>query len=488
MKNKTNPGQAALVLTLSLISILLSSCRPEPATDYQAFMEADPARAVLVLNGHSESISAIDGAEGAVYNDIQLVGYSGTNSAIPADMLVSGDNIYVMLSGQNSIEGYDKLSLDYLDDGRHYFKNGYNPMAFIPVSGTSWIFAAGFETDEVQPVNLSDPATDYSFVKAYEAVSLPVDAHSESKAAATTKNAAGDNKKRGSTGGAVYLNGADSRLYITNVRYDSSILLTEGDGSLAEYPADSGRYVKAGGYFREATLSIFGFNAGAFTTGASDSAIGLSLIKEINLESLYHSAAGGEYFPGDGLNPQSVFILDGRLNIVCTGTNGGAASYYSSSEYIPAGFSAGDEKPGTNPDDGKVIVLSLADTDNPSYMTQLAIGGSPAGFRDSIDTVRKIVYLAGVGGIQSYRYGPSAGDYSIIHSASSLLLGTDNPESDFYSGLCYDSSDSVLYVSFYSGDSVKTVNITGDSLSPSYSEGNSYTVGDGPGTLCILER
>ena len=471
-----------------LSAALLFSCEPDIKTDYQEYMEAEPERVVLVLNGHSETLSAIDGAEGLVYNDIRPVGYSGTNNAIPSDILVSGDNIYVLLSGQNSIESYNKLSLDYIDDGEHYFKNGYNPMAFIPVTGTSWVFVAGFEADEVQPVNLATPAANYSFAAAYEGVTMPSDAHSETKASATVKNAVGDNKARSSTGGAVYLNGADSRLYITNVRYDASILQTESDGSLAEYPADSDRYVKAGGYFREATLSIFGFNADAMVDGAADSSLAFSLIKEINLESLYHTAAGGEYFPGDGLNPQSVFILDGRLNIICTGTNGGTVRKYSADEYIPAGYAVGDEKPGTNPDDGIVLVLDLSDPDTPSYLTSLDIGGSPVGYRNAVDTTARIVYLAGVGGLQSYRYGTSVGDYVILHSSSNLLLGTENPESDFYSGLCYDSTDSALYVGFYSDDSVKTIQITGTASSPSYSEGMSYTVGDGPGALCILER
>ncbi|MDC7124967.1 MAG: hypothetical protein PQJ46_05340, partial [Spirochaetales bacterium] len=469
------------------------SCEPETLTDYQAYMKASPSRSLLVLNGSAESISAIDSETGTVYNNIQTVGHSGTNNAIPSDILIQDDTIYVVLSGQNSIESYNAESLDYVDDGRHYFENGYNPMCFIPVDGTSWIFCAGFETDELQAVNLSEPETDYSFLSCFEDVSISSDANDETQVSSTLKNAVGDNHSRCATGGAVLSDGSSSRLYVSNVRYDASILMTESDGSLAEYPADSGRYVQAPGYFREATISIFSFNADAMADGASDSDLSFSLVKEIDLESLFYAAAGssfgtGSYFPGNGLNPQSVFILGDRLNVICTGTNGGSAKYYSDSEYIPDGYSSGDEKPGTNSDDGVIIVLDISDPDSPSVLTWLNIGGSPSGFRNAIDDSRGVVYLAGVGGIQSYSYGSESSDYSVLHSSSDFILEADNSESDYYSGLYYDSDDNLLYISFYSGDSVKTISVAGDSSPYNYSESSSYSVGDGPGALGFLEK
>jgi hypothetical protein len=487
-ENKDMKKITAYITCVLLLAVLLS-CKPEPATEYAAYAAAAPEKAVLVLNAHSESISAYDPAENVVYNNIQTVGHSGTNKAIPADLLLYGGNIHVLLSGQNSIETYNKVSLDYVDKGKHYFKNGYNPMAFIPVPGRPWVFTAGFETDEIQAVNLTDAETDYSFYRSFEAVTLPEGAHTETKAAASAGNAVGDNKRRSSTGGAVLAGGTSSRLYITNVRYDPTILMTEPDGTLAEYPESSGTYVRAPGYFREATLSIFSFNEKAMVNGAPDSSLAVSLVKEINLESLfYEAAASGSYFPGNGLNPQSAFILDGRLNIICTGTNGGSIRNYTSEEYIPAGYSEDDVKPGTDPDDGVVIILDISSPDTPVYMTHLAIGGSPAGFREAVDPVRKIVYLAGVGGIQSYSYGSSAADYSVMHSSSDMILASAQTADNFYSGLSYDTDADVLFVSSYTDDSINTINVTGTAGSPGYTYGTSVKAGDGPGALSMLQR
>jgi hypothetical protein len=463
----------------ALLTVLLS-CEPTVVTDYQAFMDAGLSKALIVLNGNAESISALDPVSGNVYDNIQIVGHSGTNSAVPVDIMTYGSSLFVMLSGQNSIESYDKTSLDYMDDGKHYFKNGYNPMAFIPVPGKSWVFTAGFENDEVQPVNLMLPSDNYDFIKSYETLTMPADAHSETKSEPSDKNAVGDNKKRGSTGGAVLSDGASSRLFVTNVRYDSSILMTE-DGELVEN-------VKAGGYFREATLSIFSFNADAMQDGASAADLSFSLVKEISLEELFYEAAGGEYFPGDGLNPQSAYILEGRLHVICTGTNGGSLSVYTDGEYIPPGFAKGDTKPGTDPDDGLIIILDISNPDYPSYLAHLDIGGSPVGFRTSVDTVRKTVYLAGVGGIESYVYGESVGSFAVKHSSADMILTSENPDTDYYSGLYYDDSDSALYISFYTGDSIKTIAVSGTADAGVYTEGNSYITGDGPGALCILEK
>jgi hypothetical protein len=323
---------------------------------------------------------------------------------------------------------------------------------------------------------------------------MPTDSNSETTTDPTDKNATGDNKDRGSSCGVVYLNGTSSRLYVSNVRYDASILLKdpwyEDEADLAEW---SGNSVKAGGYFREATISIFGFNADVLTDGATDTEINLKLIKEINLEDLFYNGKGsGEYFPGNGLNPQSLFILDGMLNIVCTGTNGGSTSYYGDSEFIPDDlpeeYSDDNEKPGTNPDDGVIIIADISDPDNPAYITHLDIGGSPSGFRNAIDSDRKIVYLAGVGGIQSYRYGEDADSYTVLHPYSNMLLTAEDPDSDYYAGLCYDEIYNALYISFYSDDSLKRIDVSGTEESPIYSDTQSFSVGDGPGALCILEN
>ncbi|MDC7227930.1 MAG: hypothetical protein PQJ61_14285 [Spirochaetales bacterium] len=467
---------SAAAAVISVVIFLVLSCEPDVETDYQAYMSDSPERAVLVLNGSAESISAIDPETESVYNDIQLVGYGSSSRAIPADILIYDEGIHVILSGQNSIESYNKNSLDY--EAEHYFKNGYNPMSFISVPGTSWVFCAGFETDDVQPVDLSNPETGYSFVDSWTEVVLPDDADSEYQTTPTGTNAVGDNFSRSSSGGAVLSNGSESRLYVTNVRYDSSILLTES--------------VSAGGYFREATLSIFSFNADAMVSGASDSSLAFELTAEINLEDIYYTAGAdenySEYLPGNGLNPQSAFILDNLLNIVCTGTNGGSTSYYSADEYIPDGFDQDDEKPGTNPDDGVILVLDISDPDEPSYLTHLHIGGSPVGCRESIDYDNKIVYLAGVGGLQSYQYGSTAGDYSVLHGYDDMIITADDVDSDYYAGLCYDSYSNKLFVSFYSNDSVNTIDISGSSPDFNYTEGSVFSVSDGPGALCIFER
>ena len=469
--------------------LLLCGCLQAPQNDYQQLLSDNPQRALFILNGNAESISIFDPASSKMYSNVQTVGHSGTNRAVPNDIIDIGGKLRVVLSGQNSIETYDKLSLDYEEGGKHYFKNGYNPMNFIPVDGSSWCFVPGLEKDQIQAVNLNKADADYSFADLFESVTLGTDAHSESRTAPTAKNALGDNHRRGSTSGAVLKNGAASRVYVGNVRV-GDILLTDSSGRLEVYPAGSGTNLKAPGSFREGTLSILSFNSDSLTDGVSGAGPALSLVKEINLESLI---PGRTYLPGDGLNPQSVFILDGRLNIVCTGTNGGSVRRFADGEYIPwvyrnAGLTTGSVKPGTDPDDGIILVLDISNPDQPAYLTHLAIGGSPAGFRSAVDTVRKIVYLAGVGGVQSYRYGSTAADYSVLHSSADMILTAAKPELDYYSGLYYDSVDSRLYVSFYTGDMLKSISVGGSAASPAYSSGDSWQTGDGPGALVMIQR
>lgn len=491
-RNKTSIRGGML---LSVLMVLLTiSCEPEYDTDYQAFYAADVQRCLYVLNGSAETLSGLDLDEGEMFNDLRPVGYYNSSKASPNDMYQYGGRLYVILSGQNAIEAYDAGEsgaadiLDYLEDYGHYFENGYNPMYFIPVEGTSWVFVPGFEADEVQLVNLNDTDAEYSFTACFEEVTLPEDdpLGSEVTSSATVKNAAGDNKKRGSTSGSVLVDGGSGWLYVTNVRFDSGILLTEG-GSLAQY---GGSNVQAPGEFREATLSIFSFNASALIDGASESSINLQLVKEVNLEELYYGAADveGQYFPGNGLNPQSSFINNGLLTLVCTGTNGGAASYFTDSEYLPylpgsasERYSAEEEKPGTNPDDGVILVLDLSSPAAPVYSGHLNIGGSPVMFRESIDEAGQVVYLAGVGGIQSFKYGNSFSGFSVLHSSENMIIEADNAAYDYYSGLSYDENDQLLYVSFYSQD--KIIAVTADGASA-----GSWTSGDGPGALMIYNK
>ncbi len=491
--NKPAAGLLRGGMSISALILLITlSCTPVYDTDYQAFFAADVQRCLYILNGSAESLSGLDLDEGTIYNSLQTVGYYNSSSAVPNDLYQYDGRLYVVLSGQNAIEAYDAGEsadaqiLDYLPDYRHYFKNGYNPMYFIPVDGTSWVFVSGYKTDEVQLVNLNDTETAYSFTACFEELDDSSFEHSETQTEPTVKNAAGDNKKRGSTSGSVYIDGGTGWLYVTNVRYDAGILLTEGD-TLAEY---SGSNVQAPGEFREATLSIFSFNVPALTDGAAESSINLHLVAELNLEDIYYGASdvNGEYFPGNGLNPQSSFIHNGLLTIVCTGTNGGSASAFTDSEYLPylpgsttVRYDVGAEKPGTNPDDGIILVLDLSSPAAPSYEGHLDIGGSPVLFRESVDESGQTVYLAGVGGIQSFKYGNSFSGYSVLHSSDNMIIEAENTAYDYYSGLSYDEDDDLLYISFFSEDRIVAVTPEGVSA-------GSWTSGDGPGALLIYNK
>ena len=470
------------IFFINLLILSILSCKPDIETDYQAFMEDSPENSILIVNGNSETLSAIDTATGKTYQNIQTLGHSNTNRAIPNDILVNNDKIHIVLSGQNSMESYKTENFDYIDDGKHYFVNGYNPMIFIPIIDTNFVFVTGLGKDQIQLVDLDSPLTKYPFIGCYSKVEMPENSNSESQTTATTTNATGDNKPRTSTGGACLSNGSNSILYITNVRYDCSILMTS-DGEIVQY---DGEPVRAPGYFREATLSIFRFDIDNLDNG-------YELISEVNLESLFYEKTDSfdgvqSYFPGNGLNPQSAFILDGLLNVICTGTNGGSIGKYSDSEYIPDGFSVGNIKPGTNPDDGLVLIFNIGTPNEPELIKFLNIGGSPCGFRQAIDTKNKIVYLAGVGGIQAYHFGATASDYIVTQSSSNLIMGAENIESDYYSGLCFNSETSQLFVSFYSSDCVKSVQVYGSYPKLTYSNANTYDTGDGPGAMCNMIR
>jgi len=458
---------------------LLSACQVVIENDYQSFREANLSRALYILNGSGDTLSALDCDHGTIYNNLQVVGHSNSNG-IPNDIITLNNKIYVLLSGQNSIEKYDAVTLDY--EGKCYLKNGFNPLNFVPVGETGFAFVTGYKSDEVVLVNLNNLRLESGFISVYTKVSLPSGAHEETKASPTDKNAIGDNKHRGVTGGAVVLDGSNSRLYLSNVRYDSKILLTESDGKLAVY---NGSNVRANGYFRQGTLSIFSFDASDMDNGITD----LTLIKEIDMETLFHTATGyDDYFPGDGINPQSIQVLDGRLHIICTGTNGGKIRQFTGSEYIPAGYSTGDTVPGTDPNDGIVLILDISNQDSPAYFKHLPIGGSPSAFRNSIDKDRKIVYLAGVGAIHAYGYGEDAVDNSIIRGNSNPVLKADNPSADYYSCLLYDSVEQILYASFFSDSSLIYITVSGSGENPLYGSPGSTRTGDGPGALALWNK
>ena len=177
----------------------------------------------------------------------------------------------------------------------------------------------------------------------------------------------------------------------------------------------------------------------------------LNLVKEINLEQMYWDTMTGEYTDGKGLNPQSLFVLNGKLHVICTGTNGGSDS-----------------------DDGKVLILKISDPLSPSLEKVLNIGGSPVGFRYSRDTVNHVMFLAGVGGVQSYNYVSE----TILHSSGNLILAGSNPASDFYSHVLYKNG--ILYVSDYTHDKLNLISVSSNELL------DSLTCGDGPGALVYL--
>lgn len=463
------------VLLLSLIFIfLLSSCQIETGNEYQQFIKANINRPLYILNGSGETISAYNSDDGSIYNNLQILG-SSSSSAIPNDIYIWDNNIYVLLSGQNSIECYDGTTLDYI--GRCYLKNGFNPLSFIPVSDSGYAFITGYLTDEIVLVNLEIMELASSFIDVYEPVELSEEAHSESKGSITQKNGTGDNKRRGPTGGVVVCNGSNSLLFVSNVRYDSKILLTDFNGNLIE---DSGSNIRANGYFREGTLSIFSFNSTALSQA------NISLIREINLDSVLREAAGEEdYYPGDGLNPQTLYLLNNDLHVICTGTNGGSIRYFDSGTYIPEGYADGDPIPGTDPDDGIILILKIFETGEVDYYHHLAIGDSPVGFRNSIDTINENVFLAGVGGVYCYHHGKEVNNNYIINGNENPVLRADESSSDYYSGLLYDSLIENLYISFFTSSQLLIYSVNNQSENPAFSPLTSVQTGDGPGALAI---
>ncbi|MDC7219392.1 MAG: hypothetical protein PQJ59_05590 [Spirochaetales bacterium] len=456
---------------------LLAACTEEVDLDDEldSYLNQNYAASLLVLNGEAETFSAYAPSDGTVYQDIKLIGTDGSNSANPNDVYLWEDNLYVICSGQNSVEKYDGSTMDY--EGRIYLnpdETGFWPMIISPVGSDSMIGVSGYTDDEIVLVDLEamDDPESSDFISSFEELDIDYNGNPETTTTPTTTNALGDNKKRGTTGLASY----GSYLYAGNVRYDSSIYLTDLNGDIIEY--DGGK-VQASGYFREGTLSIFEMDS-AYETA--------TLVSEINLQEEYEALGGDAYFPGDGLNPQSLFVLGDKLHIICTGRNGGDTLYYTGSMYIPTleemgvEYEEGDEIPGTNADDGVILIMDLSDPSSPSGEKVLEVGGSPVGFRYSMDESNEIMYLTGVGYLLSYSY--SAGSEEVLRGSDDPIVEADDTTSDYYPHVLY--AENYLYLSDYSNDELDILSVSGSGSSSSYELEDELTIGDGPGASVYL--
>jgi hypothetical protein len=455
-KQKTGtPRKTLSWMTGFLFVLILISCSPEIKTDYQEFYDKSYGKVLFIINGNAETLSAYSPDDMKVYRDLQTVGHNGSSEAWPSDLLSIGNDLFTVCSGQNVIEKYDSRTLDYL--GNLYLKNGFNPLLLAPLGSGDHAAVTGFATDEIVIVNLNELSMTSGFLKVY----------SESSGTITDTNATGDNYQRSPTGIAA----TDNTLYVSNVRYDASILLTDVNGETIPF---GDAFARAAGNFREGTLSVFTLNSGKTSA---------SLVREINLDKLLGDLPGeSPYYPGNGLNPQSLFLLEGKLHIVCTGTNGGEARKYTSSEYIPPGSTTNTIVPGTDPDDGVILVMNLNDSENPTLEKVVSIGGSPSGYRFSMDTDRKILYMAGVGGIQSYDYEGEA----VLRASSNPILAGSDPSSDYYSHLLY--KDDMLYISNYSGNKLNRIQVIGSGKTPEYTRLEDLVIGDGPGAMAFYIR
>ncbi|MBF9016358.1 MULTISPECIES: beta-propeller domain-containing protein [unclassified Oceanispirochaeta] len=440
---------------------VIISCKPEIESEYQEFYNQNYSHVLFILSGTAECLDAFSPDDDRVYTNLQTVGHNSGSEAWPSDLFIRDSSIYTICSGQNVVEKYDALSLDYL--GKIYLKNGFNPLLLNPVGDEGQAVVSGFASDEIVMVSLEDLTMTGSFSSVYEEVTLADGSHRESKTAPTTKNAVGDNHFRSPSGIAAT---ADT-VYVSNVRYDSSILLTNGSGDLISY---DGANVRAAGSFREATLSIFSTDTSNQTT---------TLVRELNLDDLYTQLSGTDYFPGNGLNPQSLFVLNGKLHVVCTGTNGGEERRYTSGEYRPEGYDLGDPIPGTDPDDGLILVMDISDAQNPVLESVISIGGSPVGFRSSRDSSRNVLYLAGVGGIQSYNYSTE----QILHGSSDPILAGSDPSKDYYSYILFE--DDILYISNFTNNSLNRIQVLNDGT---YNLLDSKSSSGGPGALAFYTK
>jgi hypothetical protein len=176
---------------------------------------------------------------------------------------------------------------------------------------------------------------------------------------------------------------------------------------------------------------IFGFGRGTVTVIDTASE---TVEDTVDVE----EGPGGEggYEEGKGCNPQSAIAFPSldEVHVICTGTNGGDDS-----------------------DDGEIVVIN-ADPSSPGYLDikqRVFIGGSPTGGPGSVDEGRNLVYLTGVGGLQSYDYGDgTAGSLTAVRDSSDYIIVGDDPGSDFYSGVVYEPETDIIFVTLFTDDEV----------------------------------
>lgn len=158
-----------------------------------------------------------------------------------------------------------------------------------------------------------------------------------------------------------------------------------------------------------------------------------------------------------GCNPQSLIAFPalGQVHAVCTGVNGGTGS-----------------------DDGEVVVVDVPayGSGAPSVSARIATGGSPVASAEAADATAGRVYLAGVGGIMTYKSSPPAAERGSANYYYSLGA------SDFFSGACYDGSTGLLVVTDYGADKVILIDtVTG-------TEFRSFAGSDGPQTPALFVK
>ena len=103
-------------------------------------------------------------------------------------------------------------------------------------------------------------------------------------------------------------------------------------------------------------------------------------------------------------------------------------------------------------DDGEVLILNISDIlsggTSSSEIHRIAIGGSPAFNRDGYDSASGTVYLTGTFGL--YYYDASTPSLP----GDNPLLSLSNPLIDLYAGAVYDSTNNLLIVANFGGDSL----------------------------------
>ena len=136
------------------------------------------------------------------------------------------------------------------------------------------------------------------------------------------------------------------------------------------------------------------------------------------------------------INPQSILAFPAlhEVHVICTGRNGGPDS-----------------------DDGKIVVI---DTLTDTVVKTIFIGGSPLAGENALDNAAGIAYLSGVGGIMSYNFNTG----TVINSSADYLLEGDDLSMDFYAGLAVDEVMRRIYVCYFSGDRILSINLDTHSI------------------------